>query len=126
MKSQLDRHQADIEAQKEVYKNRLQTELSTIPEKFKTVAELIIKGAGDERDALVAISEAKLNGVFEDKTVIVNHSVPGAHDGARATNERLKEARDAERNKMTPSQKIGAALKSIKSGESNPVFKSNR
>jgi DNA repair exonuclease SbcCD ATPase subunit len=126
MKTQLDKHQADIDAQREVYKTRLQNELKTIPEKFKEVADLIVRGAGDERDAIVAISEAKLKGVFEDKTVVVNHSVPGASDGARTTNERLADARKAERNKMSSSQKIGEALKQIKGGEANPVFKSNR
>ena len=124
--SQLDRYHADIEAQKEIAKEKLQKELVTIPEKFKDVADLIVKGAGDERSAIVAISEAKLKGVFEDKTVIVNHSVPGAHDGARATNERLAEAAKAERNKMSPSQKISSALKDIRAGHNNPAFRLNK
>lgn len=126
MKNERDRYYADIAAQQEVYKQRLAQEVSSIPEKYKGVAELIIKGAGDEREAFVAISEAKLNGVFEDKTVVVNHSVPGAKDGARSTNERMEEAKRTERNKMTSGQKIGAALKDIRSGNSNPAFRSNR
>ena len=126
LKAERDKYFADIEAQKEVYKQRLHNELTSIPEKYKTVAELIVKGAGDEREAFVAISEAKLNGVFEDKTVVVNHSVPGAKDGARATNERLDEAKRVERNKMDSSQKIRTALKQIRGGEVNPAFRSNR
>jgi hypothetical protein len=124
--SQLDRYHADQEAQKEVYKQRLQDELKDIPEKFKGVADLIVKGAGDSRDALVAINEAKLQGVFTDKTVIVNHNVPGAHDGARATKERLEEAGRADRAKMSSSQKIKEALTQIRSGEKNTAFRSNR
>lgn len=124
--SKLDRYQADQEAQKEVSKQRLQEELKDIPEKFKSVADLIVKGAGDSRDALVAINEAKLQGIFTDKTVIVNHSVPGANDGARATNERLEEGKRAERAGMNSSQKIKQALSSIRSGEKNTAFRSNR
>ena len=126
LKSQLDRYHADQEAQKEVYKQRLQDELKDIPEKFKSVADLIVKGAGDSRDALIAINEAKLQGVFMDKTVIVNHNVPGAHDGARATKERLEDAGRADRAKMNSSQKIKEALNQIRSGEKNTAFRSNR
>jgi len=42
--------------------------ITSIPDKFKGIAELLIKGAGDNpRDALVALGEAKLRGVFEEK-----------------------------------------------------------
>lgn len=123
MENQLNRYQADAEAQTQVYKSRLEEELKAVPEKFKGVANLLVKGAGDPRDALIAISEAKLQGVFEDKTVVVNHSVPGAHDGARATNERLDEAKKAAREKMTSSQKIKSALGDIRSGGSNTAFR---
>lgn len=114
---------ADIEATKQVYQNRIQEELSKIPEKYQDLAKYIVKGADDSREALTAIQEAKLKGMFEDKTVVVNHSVPGANDGARSSNERLKEAEVDRRAKMNSSQKIGEALKSIKSGQPNNVFR---
>lgn len=123
MESQLRMYEAEAQAQQQVYSNRLEEELKAIPEKFKGVASLLVKGAGDPRDALIALNEAKLQGVFEDKTVVVNHSVPGAHDGARATNERLDEARKAAREKMTSSQKIKSALGEIRSGGSNTAFR---
>ena len=114
---------ADVEAQKQVYQNRIQEELSKIPEKFQDLAKYIVKGADDSREALTIIQEAKLKGMFEDKTVVVNHSVPGANDGARSSNERLQQVEHDRRAKMTSSQKIGEALKTIKSGTPNNVFR---
>jgi hypothetical protein len=119
LQSELSRHQVEVEAQKEIYKQRLQQKLESVPEKFKDIAALIVKGAGDPRDALTAIEEADLRGVFEDKTVVVNHSVPGASQGARASKEKLENIEREERNKMTSAQKIKAALKGLpKSGRS--------
>lgn len=126
LETELHKHQVEIEAQREVYKQRLQSELESIPEKYKDIADLIVKGAGDSRDALMAINEAKLRGVFEDKTVVVNHSVPGAKDGARSSKEKLEEIEKDERNKMTSSQKIKAALQGIRQGSSNTAFRANR
>src|SRR5690606_22051446 len=97
-----------------------------IPDKFKDVASLIVKGSGDARDALLAISEAKLKGVFDDKTVVVNHAVPGANDGARVTKDKLDEAERNRREAMTSSAKIGEALKSIRSGTPNTAFRLNK
>src|SRR3990167_126672 len=122
MLSQVEAYKAERAAEEAAYKRRLETELATVPEKFKTVADLIVKGAGDARDALVALGEAKIQGVFDDKTILVNHSVPGAKDGARATKDSLDEASKAARAKMTSSQKIQEALKQIRQGESNSAF----
>jgi len=126
IQANLSKYQAESEALNEINKQRLHKELETIPEKFKSVADLIVKGAGDPRDALLALSEAKIKGVFEDKTVVVSHAVPGAKDGARATKERLDAATAEVKNKMTSQQKIGEALKQIRSGETNTAFRSNR
>jgi hypothetical protein len=85
---------------------------------------MIVKGAGeDPRDGLLALNEAKLKGLFEDKTVVVNHSVPGAKDGARASKERLDEAARETRAQMSSSQKIKAALDAMKSGNKNSAFR---
>lgn len=114
---------AQVQAQRAVSQKRLEEELSVIPEKYKEVASLIVKGAGEPTDALVALHEAKIKGLFEDKTVVVNHSVPGAHDGARATKERLEAADKEAKSKMTPQQKIGTALKEMRSGTANTAFR---
>lgn len=124
--AEISKYRAENEAQSEVYKKRLETELSKVPEKFKDVASYIVKGAGDPRDALIALSEAQLKGVFEDKTVIVNHSVPGANDGARLDQKKIDEQAAENRKKMLPADKIRASLKDIRAGIPNSAFRSNR
>lgn len=116
-------YRAEREAEAQVYQNKVDEELSKIPGKFQDYAKLLVKGAGDYREALVALSEAKIKGMFDDKSIIVNHSVPGAQDGARATKERLEEVERQRRERMNSSQKIGEALKQIKSGNANSVFR---
>lgn len=124
-KEQLSVFQAQEEARKQLYQDKLTSELKAIPEKFKEQAELIAKGAGDPSDALVALNEARLKGLFEDKTVVVNHSVPGAKDGARSTKDQLDNAARAEREGLSPSQKIASALKDIRQGQGNSAFRTN-
>lgn len=115
--------QAERAAEAQVYQTRLDEELAKIPAKYKEIAGLIVKGAGDSRDAIVALGEAKIQGLFEDKTVVVNHTVPGANDGARSSSERMEEQNRNRREKMSSSQKIGEALKNIKSGTPNSAFR---
>lgn len=116
-------YEAERAAELEVYKSRLNEELSKIPENYKEYANLLVKGAGEPRDALVALTEAKLKGMFEDRTVVINHSVPGAHDGARSSKERLEEVERQRRASMNASQKIAEALKQVKSGSPNSAFR---
>lgn len=115
--------EAERNAEQEVYKSRISDELGKIPEKYRDVASLIVKGAGDSKDAYLALSEAKLKGLFEDKTVVVNHSVPGANDGARANKDKLDEASKAQRASMNSNDKIREALKQMKSGTPNSAFR---
>ncbi len=116
-------YEAERNAEQEVYKSRISDELGKIPEKYRDVASLIVKGAGDSKDAYLALSEAKLKGLFEDKTVVVNHSVPGANDGARANKDKLDEASKAQRASMNSNDKIREALKQMKSGTPNSAFR---
>lgn len=125
MKSKLSQYEADREAEMQVHQSRLQNELDKIPESYREHAELIVRGAGDPRDALIALNEAKLKGMFDDKTTIVNHSVPGASDGARASKERLDAANQEQRKSMDSKSKIKAGLDAIKSGQPNSVFRRN-
>lgn len=123
IKTKLERYEAEAQAQIKVYEQRVASELESVPEKFKEIANLLVKGAGDPREALVALNEAKLKGLFEEKTVVVNHSVPGAAQGARATQEGLDEKAKEARAKLSSQQKIGQALKNMRKGESNSAFR---
>lgn len=123
MEGIVTQYKAEREAENEVYKSRISEEINKIPEKFRDYANLIVKGSGDPRDALLALNEAKLKGMFEEKTVIVNHSVPGAKDGARASQERFKEGERAQRSSMSSSDKIRAGLEQIRSGTPNSAFR---
>jgi chromosome segregation ATPase len=119
-----NQYKAKEEVEKQIYVSRIQEEVDKIPEKFKEIASMIVKGAGeDPRDGLLALNEAKLKGLFEDKTVIVNHSVPGAKDGARASKDRLEEAAREQRAKMSSKELIRAALNELKSGGTNSAFR---
>lgn len=124
LESLANTYRAKEEAEKQIYVSRIQEEVDKIPEKYKDIASMIVKGAGDDpRDGLLALNEAKLKGLFEDKTVVVNHSVPGAKDGARASKERLDEAAKESRAQMSSSQKIKAALDAMKTGTKNSAFR---
>lgn len=124
MNNIVQKYEADKEAEAAVYKSRLEEELSHIPDQYREYANLLVKGAGESRDALVALHEAKLKGIFEDKTIVVNHSVPGATDGARVSKDRLDEIERQRRSSMSSSQKIGEALKQLKSGGTNNAYRS--
>ena len=121
--AELARYRAEAEAQQSVYRDRLEKELESIPDKYRELANIMVKGAGDPRDALTILHEAKLKSMFEDKTSIVVHNVPGAADGARATDERIQAGQSAERTKLSSSQKIAQGLKGIRSGQSNTMFR---
>lgn len=121
--TKLKEYEAEREVRLEGYRNRVQEELNAVPEKYKDYANLIVRGAEDPQDALIALQEAKMKGLFEDKKVIVNHSVPNASEGARATKETLDGAAKAARDKMSSSQKIKAGLEAIKGGQPNSAFK---
>jgi len=122
LQEELGKLRADNEAQEEVYKQRLEEELKAIPEKFQQAANLMVKGAGNYRDALIELSEAKINGIFDEKSVHVNHGTPGATDGARRDKKSIDEAERAEKDKMSPALKIRSALDAIKSGKDNSAF----
>ena len=119
----LAQYEADRQAETQVYQNRLDEELNKIPEKYREIANLVVKGSGDPRDGLVALNEARLKGMFEDKTVVVNHQVPGARDGARSSQERLKEGERQQRASMSSKDKIKSALEQIKGGTPNNMFR---
>jgi DNA repair exonuclease SbcCD ATPase subunit len=117
-------YKAKEAAEKQIYVQRISEEIDKIPEKYREIANMIVKGAGeDPRDGLLALNEAKLRNIFEDKTVVVNHSVPGASDGARVSKTKMDEMQAEKRAQMNSGQKIRSALDAIKSGTSNTAFR---
>ena len=126
LQSKVATFEAERQAELAIHKGRLDEELNKIPSQYREHAELIVKGSGDSRDALIAIHEAKLKGMFDDKTAIVNHRVPGAQDGARSTKDRLDAAANEQRNNMTSSQKIKFALDAVKQGQANSAFRGRK
>ena len=118
----INAYEAERQVEIKVFETRLQEELSKIPEKYKDYANLIAKGAGDPRDALIALNEARIKGLFEDKIIPVNHSVPGAKDGARASKEMLEQGERERRSSMSSKDKIRTALDQMKS-QPNSAFR---
>lgn len=112
--SELEDYKIKIEAQNEVYKKRVQEELESISEDYKEIAQSIVDGAPTPEDALLRLTNAKYKGIFEDKSVVVNHSVPGASQGARATNEQIEENKRNAKSKLSSQDKIREALKDVK------------
>ena len=110
--------QAQQEAQLAVYRSRIDEELQSIPESKRKFANLIVKGysdgSQDPREAWTALAEARAEGVFEDKKVVVSHATPGA-DVARTTQDRIDAAANERRGKLTPSQLIAGGLKEVQS-----------
>ncbi len=123
MTGKVSEFEAEREAQKQVYQERINEEINKIPEKFKKFAESMVKGFSDPREGWSALAEAKAQGLFEDKTIVVNHDVPGAKDGARITKEKLESDERDKIKKMTSAQKIKAGLDSIRGGNPNSVFR---
>ena len=112
LNSRVSTYEAEREAQLTVYKERINEELQQVPESKRTYAEMIIKGHEDPRDAWAALSEAKMDGMFEDKQVVVSHATPGA-DAARMTKEKLDAAAAEARKNMKSTDLIRQGLKDI-------------
>lgn len=121
--NKINDYEVEREAHLQVYKARIKEEIDNVPEKFKKFAETMVKGYNDPREAWTVLSEAKMQGLFEDKTVVVNHSVPGAKDGARSNPDKIAAAAREVTDRMTSQQKIKAGLEAIRKGEANSAFR---
>ena len=108
--------QAQQEAQLAVYRSRIEEEIASIPESKRKFAEMITKGykdgSYDPREAWTALAEARAEGVFEDKQVVVSHATPGP-DAARMTQEKLEAAVSRQKAGMKSGQMIAAGLKEV-------------
>lgn len=121
-KSKALQYEAEQEAKKQTYRDRTKEELDKVPAELREFAEKMVKGYEDPNEAWLAISEANRKGVFGEKKIVVNHSVPGANDGARINT--IKSAADAAaaKAKMTSRELIQAGLSQIKEGK-NSAFR---
>ena len=125
--SQLEQEIASYRVEKEtraaIAQETLQEELKTIPDRFKAQADIFIKGAGNPSDALVALREAKLSGLFEEKAVYVNNSVPNAQTGARTSKDQLEAAEKLKRAGMSSAEKIKEGLNEAYSSKGNSAVR---
>jgi delta 1-pyrroline-5-carboxylate dehydrogenase len=112
LQAQLKEREIEREAQLAVYKERITEELQNVSEEKRKFAEMIVKGHEDPRDAWAALSEAKVNGLFEEKQVVVSHATPGA-DAARMTKEKQEAAAAELKKNMKPMDLIREGLKSV-------------
>jgi len=123
MSGKVNEFEAEREAQRQVYQDRINQEIGNIPEKFKKFAQSMVQGFTDPREGWAALSEAKAQGLFEDKTIIVNHDVPGAKTGARISQDQIDAKKREKLDEMTSSQKIKAGLDEIRKGTPNSVYR---
>ena len=108
-------YEAEQAAREQVYAERIKEEMSSIPEELKPFAERMVKGFDSTAEAWTALSEAKMKGMFGEKKIVVNHSVPGANDGARQSKPQDKVAK-------SPRDLIKQALLKAQSGEKNSAL----
>lgn len=121
-KSKALQYQAEQEARQQVYKERIKEELDKIPEDLRSFAEKMVKGYEDPHEAWLAISEAQQKGLFGEKKIVVNHSVPGAADGARVNKAQLEADEREKRGKMDSKTLIRAGLDKAMKGQ-NTAFR---
>lgn len=123
IRSQAAAYEAEQAARQQVYKDRIKEEMAGVPEEYKQFAERMVKGFDDPSEAWTALSEAKMKGMFGEKKIVVNHSVPGANDGARITGKNAKQAEVDAKKAKTSKDLIRSGLAKISSGERNSAFR---
>lgn len=122
-KSKALQYEAEQEAKKQIYRDRTREELDKVPVELRDFAEKMVKGYDDPNEAWLAISEANRKGIFGEKKIVVNHSVPGANDGARVNSIKTAEAAAAAKAKMTSRELIQVGISQMKEGK-NTAFRS--
>jgi len=111
LQMELEKRQAEVKAYETYWSTQLEKELNDVPEKHKNLADMIVKGAGDTKEALEAIRQAKAENVFGNKKVSVYHATPTAKDGARLDADKAqKQASD----KLNKKEKVREGLKKWK------------
>lgn len=116
-RSKVAQYDAEQEARKSVYRNKIKEELDQIPEEFRSFADKMVKGYEDPHEAWLSLAEAKRMGMFGEKKIVVNHAVPGASDGARVSKVKAEEAEKEAKAKMTSKDLIKIGLGKAKQGQ---------
>jgi hypothetical protein len=121
--AEMEKYQTEVNVQNQFYQEKLNEELNLIPDKYKDVANRIIKGSDSVRESLEFLRDAKDRGLFKEKQAVVSHAVPTLEQNARISSASSK-TEDRERiKKMKSTDKIGEALKNI---DDNPIFRGKR
>lgn len=122
IRSKAMQYEAEQEARKTVYLNKIKEELEKVPAEFRPFADKMVKGYEDPHEAWLSLAEAQRMGMFGEKKILINHSVPGAADGARI-NKAKQEAEEKEiRKKMSSKDLINAGLVKARQG-SNSAYR---
>lgn len=110
LQNEINKYKDELGAYESYWTEQLEKELAEIPEAKRELADLMVKGAGNDQAALKAIRKAKSDNLFGDKKVIVNHATPTAKDGARmGADKAQKTGKD-----MSKNEKVKAGLKAWK------------
>jgi len=117
IRSKAAQYEAEQEARKAVYQNKIKEELDKIPEEFRSFADKMVKGFEDPHEAWLSLAEAQRMGMFGEKKIVVNHSVPGAADGARINKQKVEEAEKENRKRMSSRDLIRQGLEKAKQGQ---------
>jgi DNA repair exonuclease SbcCD ATPase subunit len=120
IRAELENYKAEINVQNQFYQDKLTEELNDIPDRFKDLADRLIKGCDSVREQVDVLREAKDKGLFKDKTTIVSHAVPDINEGARLSSSSQKQEEERKRKSLSSNEKIGSALKNLKG---NPIFR---
>jgi hypothetical protein len=118
-------YEAEQEARAQVYKNQIKEELDKISEDFRPYAEKLVKGVEDAQEAWLTLKEAVQKGLFGEKKIVINHSTPGANDGARTNRMKLEEEDRANKKKLSPQDLIRRGLNQAKTSD-NSMFRARK
>jgi len=110
LQSELDKVKGSLEGHLAYYREQLDKEMEAIPAQWKEVADAMVKGTNDTREALALIRDAKNKNFFGDKKVEVYHGTPNkASDGARMSSQPTED----QKKDMKSKDKIKAGLKGL-------------
>jgi len=110
LQEELTKTKGDLEGHLAYYREQLDKELDAIPAQWKEVADAMVKGTSDTREALALIRDAKNKNFFGDKKVDVYHGAPKkASEGARMSSTPSED----QKKDMKSKDKIKAGLKGL-------------
>lgn len=117
LQNQNNKYKDDLGAYESYWTEQLEKELAEIPKSKRDLADLMVKGAGNDQDALKAIKKAKTENLFGEKIVKVNHATPTARDGARMGADKAQETG----KKLSKNEKVKAGLTQWKNRQRDKI-----